>query len=116
VGTAVLEVSGSDAARWAAELRGALAAKAGPGDEVSPVEVRRSAELVIAVIGLVFGGVGAAKTIWDWWHSRRPQGVSVTVLLSDGTRIKLSDISSGELEIAFQQVESRKAEGGNRSG
>lgn len=61
MGTAVLEVSGSDAARWAAELGGALAAKAGPGDEVSPVEVRRSAELVVAVIGLVFAGVGVAK-------------------------------------------------------
>lgn len=116
MGTAVLEVSGSDAARWAAELRGALAAKAGPADEVSPVEVRRSAELVVAVIGLVFGGVGAAKTIWDWWQSRRPEGVSVTILLSDGTRVKMSDVSSGELEIAFQQAESRQAEGENHNG
>ncbi|MFD1081806.1 hypothetical protein [Micromonospora andamanensis] len=83
---------------------------------MSPVEVRRSAELVIAFIGLVFGGVGAAKTIWDWWHSRRPEGVSVTILLSDGTRVKLSDVSSGELEIAFQQAESRQAEGGKHNG
>ncbi|TCB96273.1 hypothetical protein E0H26_16845 [Micromonospora zingiberis] len=116
MGTAVLEVSGPEAARWAAELRGALAANAGPGDEVSPVEVQRSAELVIAVIGLVFAGVGTAKTIWDWWHSRRTDGVSVTILLSDGTRVELSNVSSGELEIAFQQVESRQAEGGDHRG
>ncbi|WP_373293127.1 effector-associated constant component EACC1 [Micromonospora sonchi] len=109
-------MSGPNAARSAAELRAVLAANAGPGDEVSPVEVRRSAELVIAVIGLVFGGVGAAKTIWDWWHSRRPDGVAVTVLLSDGTRVELSNASSGELKIAFQQVESRQAEDGDQRG
>ncbi|MEU3454931.1 hypothetical protein ABZ671_15225 [Micromonospora sp. NPDC006766] len=108
MGTAALEVSGPDAARWAAELHAALAANAGPGEGVSPVEVQRSAEVVIAVIGLVFAGVGAAKTIWDWWHSRRTEGVTVTILLSDGTRLDVSNVSTGELEIAFQQVESRQ--------
>lgn len=107
MGTAVLEVAGPDAARWAAELHAALAGNAGPGDDVSPVEVQRSAEVVFAVIGLVFGGVGAAKTIWDWWNSRRTDGVAVTVLFSDGTRVEVSNVSGGELEIAFQQVESR---------
>ena len=76
MGTATLEVSGADAAQWAAELHAALAANAQPGDSVSPVEVQRSAEMVIAVIGLVFAGVGTAKTIWDWWQSRRPEGVA----------------------------------------
>ncbi|MBQ1049400.1 hypothetical protein KBX50_13125 [Micromonospora sp. C51] len=35
---------------------------------------------------------------------------------SDATRVKLPDVSSGELEIAFRQVESRQAEGGNQDG
>lgn len=106
MGTAAVEVSGAQAARWAAELHAALAANARPGDSVSPVEVQRSADVVVAVIGLVFAGVGTAKTIWDWWHSRRREGVAVTVLLSDGTRLDVSRVSRGELEIVFQQDES----------
>ena len=104
MGTATVEVSGTDAARWAAQLHAALAGNAGPGESVAPVEVQRSAELVIAVIGLVFAGVGTAKTIWDWWHSRRPEGVSVKVLFSDGTRLDVSTVSQGQLEITFQQT------------
>jgi hypothetical protein len=106
VGTATLEVSGPDAARRAAELHAALAANAGPGESLSPVEVQRSAEMVIAVIGLVFAGVGTAKTIWDWWRSHRPAGATVTILLSDGTRVDVSAVSREQLEIVFQQVES----------
>ena len=41
-------------------------AAAAPGDSVLPAELGRSADLVVAVIGLVFSGVGAAKTIWEW--------------------------------------------------
>lgn len=104
MGTATVEVSGVDAARWAAELRGALAANARPGDTVSPVEVERSAEMVIAIVGLVFAGVDTAKTIWDWWHSRRPDGVTVRILLSDGTQLDLSTVEQGQLEITFQQA------------
>ncbi|MFI7081223.1 hypothetical protein ACIBO1_28365 [Micromonospora sp. NPDC049903] len=107
VRTAVLEVSGPDAGRWATELRAALAASGGTGDAVSPVEVQRSAEVVIAAIGLAFAGVGVAKTIWDWWYSRRAEGVAVTVLLGDGTRVEVSTVSRGQLEIVLQQVESR---------
>jgi len=107
VGTAALEVSGPDAERWAADLQATLA-NAQPGDSVSPVEVQRSAEMVIAVIGLVFAGVDSAKTIWDWWHSRRPDGATVKILLSDGTQLEVSNVSRGQLEIAFQQVESKE--------
>jgi hypothetical protein len=108
VGTATLEVSGPEAARWAADLRAVLATNAPPGDHVSPVEVQRSAEMVVAVIGLVFAGVGAAKTIWDWWQSRRPEGTTVQILLSDGARVDVSNISQSQLEIVFRQDESQQ--------
>jgi hypothetical protein len=107
MGTATVEVSGADAAFWAAELHAALAASVAPGESVSPVEVQRSAELVIAVIGLVFAGVGTAKTMWDWWQARRPQGVTVTVLFDDGTQVEVSAAGRAELEITFQRAASR---------
>jgi hypothetical protein len=107
MGTATLEVSGADAARWATELHATLVANGQSGDRVSPVEVQRSAELVIAVIGLVFAGVGTAKTIWDWWQSRRSDGVTVKILLADGTEVDVSKVSQGELEITFQRAVSR---------
>jgi len=106
--TATVEVSGADAAYWAAELQATLAANVASEDSVSPVEVQRSAELVIAVIGLVFAGVGTAKTIWDWWNSRQPQGVTVSVLLGDGTRLDVSNVSQAELESIVQRAVSRR--------
>ena len=98
---ASIEVSGPDAGRLAGELQAALAAAIEPGDSVSPVEVERSADLVIAIIGLVFSGVGTAKTIWDWWHARRPEGVKVKILLDDGTQVDLSGVDQKQLEIAL---------------
>jgi hypothetical protein len=108
MGTAIVEVSGVQATQWAAQLHAVLTANAQPGDNVSPVEVQRSAEMVIAVIGLVFAALATAKTIGDWWHSRRREGVAVTILLSDGTRVNLSDVSQDQLEIVFRQDESRR--------
>jgi hypothetical protein len=108
MGTATVEVSGAQATQWAAQLHAVLTANAQPGDIVSPVEVQRSAEMVIAVIGLVFAGVDTAKTIWDWWHSRRPEGVTVKILLSDGTRLNVSQVSHDQLEIVFQQDASQQ--------
>src|SRR3954469_15281856 len=108
MGTATVEVSGAQAAEWAAELQAVLAATVRPGENVSPVEVQRSAEMVVAVIGLVFAGVGTAKTIWDWWHSRRREGAAVTILLSDGSRLDLSNVSRDQLEIVFRQDEPRQ--------
>jgi ferric-dicitrate binding protein FerR (iron transport regulator) len=102
MGSATVEVSGPQAASWAAELRAVLAANAAPADSVSPVEVKRSAEMVIAVIGLVFSGVEVAKTITEWWRSRRKDGAAVTVLLPDGTRIELAEGSQARLEIAMR--------------
>ena len=99
--TASIEVSGPNAGRLAGELQAALAAAVEPGDSVSPVEVERSAELVIAIIGLVFSGVGTARTIWDWWHARRPEGVKVKILLDDGTQVDLSGVDQEQLEIAL---------------
>ncbi|WP_140157970.1 hypothetical protein [Micromonospora sp. NBS 11-29] len=107
MGTATVEVSGADAVRWATDLRATLAATAQPGESVSPVEVQRSAELVTAVVGLVFAGVGTAKTIWDWWQARRPDGVTVTILLDDGTQLDVSRVDRGQLEITFQQTTSQ---------
>ena len=106
MGIATLEVSGPDAARWAGELHARLAAGARPGDSVSPVEVQRSAEMVIAVVGLVFSGIDAAKTIWDWWQERRDD-VSVRILLADGTQLELSGVSEGQLEISFRKNDSQ---------
>lgn len=101
--TASIEVSGTDAERLARELQAALAAAIQPGDSVSPVEVERSAELVIAIIGLVFNGVGTARTIWSWWHDRRSDGVKVKILLDDGTQIDLSGVDQKQLEIAVDR-------------
>jgi hypothetical protein len=100
---ASIEVSGQDAERLAGQLQAALTAAIEPEDSVSAVEVERSAELVIAVIGLVFSGVGTAKTIWDWWQTRRSQGVTVTILLDDGTRVDLSGVDQRQLEIEFER-------------
>ena len=99
--TASVEVSGPDAERLAGELRAVLVTANESGGSVSPVEVERSADLVIAIIGLVFSGVGTARTIWDWWHDRRPGGVKVRILLDDGTQVDLSDVDQQRLEIAF---------------
>ncbi|MEU8083257.1 hypothetical protein AB0B57_06515 [Micromonospora sp. NPDC049101] len=99
---ATVEVSGAQAASWAAELRAALVGAVGPDDSVSPVQVQRSAEMVIAVIGLVFSGVEVAKTITEWWSARRRDGAGVTVLLPDGTRIELAEGSQARLEIAMR--------------
>ncbi|MBB5866867.1 hypothetical protein F4553_000246 [Allocatelliglobosispora scoriae] len=96
-----------DAAHWAAELHATLTANMPPGDRVSPVELQRSAEMVVAVIGLVFAGVGTAKTIWDWWQSRRPEGVTVKILLGDGTQVNVSTTDQAELEIVFQRADSQ---------
>ena len=101
--TASIEVSGPNAGRLARELQAALATAIQPGDRVSPVEVERSAELVIAIIGLVFSGVGAARTIWDWWHDRRSEGVKVKILLDDGTQVDLSGVDHKQLEIALDR-------------
>lgn len=98
---ASIEMSGPDAGRAAGELRAALARASEPRDSVSPVEVERSADLVVAIIGLVFSGVGTAKTIWDWWHARRPEGVKVKILLDDGTEVDLSGVDQEQLEIAL---------------
>jgi len=98
---ASIEVSGPDAERLARELQAALAATVQPQDSVSPVEVQRSAEVVIAIIGLVFSCVGAAKTIWEWWRARRSEGVKIRILLDDGTQVDLSGIDQKQLEIAL---------------
>ena len=101
--SASIEVSGPNAERLAGELRAAIATAIQPGDSVSAVEVERSAELVIAIIGLVFSGVGTARTIWGWWHDRRSEGVKVKILLDDGTQVYLSGVDQKQLEIALDR-------------
>ena len=108
MGTATVEVSGKDVARWAAELQATLVANARSGDSVSPVELQRSAEVVIAVIGLVFTGVETARTIWDWWQSRKPEGCKVRILVPDGTQVDVSVVGEAELEIVFQRAASHR--------
>jgi hypothetical protein len=104
VATASIEVSGPDVERQAVSLRAALGASAGVGERVSPVEVERSAELVVAVIGLVFAGVGAAKTLWEWWsEGRRSKGLKVRILFEDGTQVDLSGVDQQQLEAELEQ-------------
>ena len=101
--TASIEVSGPNAEPLAGELQAALITAVQQGDIVSPVEVERSADLVIAIIGLAFSGVGTAKTIWDWWHARRSEGLKGKILLDDGTQVDLSGVDQRQLEIAFDR-------------
>jgi hypothetical protein len=101
--TASIRVSGPNAQRIAAQLRAALGKELGPGESVSPVELDRSAELLVAVIALVFSGVGAAKTIWDWWQDHKSQGVTVSVTLDDGTQVDLAGADLKRLEIELQR-------------
>jgi hypothetical protein len=101
--SASIEVSGPNAEHLAGELQAALVTAIPPGGSVSPVEVERSADLVIAVIGLVLSGVGTAKTIWDWWHDRRSEGVKVKILLDDGTQVDLSGVDREQLEIVIDR-------------
>jgi len=101
--TASIEVSGPNAERLAGELQAALATATQPGDSVSPVEMERSAELVIGIIGQVFSGVDTARTIWDWWHARRSEGVKVKILLDDGTQVDLSGVDQKQLEIVLDR-------------
>lgn len=103
MGTAAIEISGPGTDGLAAELRAALVEAALPGDNVGPVEVDRSAELVVAVIGLVFSGVGTAKTIWDWWQVRRSDGVTVKIVLDDGTQVDLSGVDQDQVRIALER-------------
>jgi pantothenate kinase len=104
VGSASIEVAGSDAERAAQELRAVLAGAAGEGESVSAVEVDRSPELVIAIIGLVFAGTSTAKTMWDWWRANRQQGITVKILLADGSQVDLSAVNQQQLEIALTQA------------
>jgi hypothetical protein len=97
--TASVEVSGPDAHGAARALVGEL----GPGVSVSAVEVDRSADLVVAVIGLVFSGVAAAKTIWDWWTARRSEGVKVRIVFEDGTVVDLAAVDQKQLEIELER-------------
>jgi hypothetical protein len=103
VATASVQVSGVDAERVASELRGAVVAAAGAGESVSPVEVERSPELVVAVIGLVFSGVSTAKAVWDWWKARRPAGVTIKILLADGAALDVSGIDGQQLVVELER-------------
>jgi hypothetical protein len=105
IGMAVasVEVSGEHAERLAGELQAALSRAVGPAEGVSPVEVDRSPELVVAVFGVVFSGIQPAKTIWDWWQSQRSGGVTVRILLEDGSQVDLSGIDQRQLQVEFER-------------
>lgn len=108
-----VQVMGRDAQGQAEGLRRALVAGQQAGDRVGPVQVERSAELVMAVIGLAFSGVGTAKTIWDWWQARNDSGdddgVRVRVVFVDGESVELSSVDEAGLTVI---VERRAAEAG----
>ena len=102
--TASIEVSGPDAEALARELRAVMAGAVREGEIVSAVEVDRSPELVIAVIGLVFSGVSTAKTLGGWWQARCPKGVTVRILLPDGAQLNLAGIDHQQLEVVLGQA------------
>ena len=99
-----VEVAGPGAERVARELRADLASEVPPPDRVGPVEVERSADLVVAIIGLVFSGASTAATLWDWWSPRRTEDATVAILLPDGARLDLAGLSREQLE---QELERR---------
>lgn len=101
--TASIVVSGPDVESSAHELQATMAAAAAPEETVSPAEVERSPELVIAVIGLVFSGVSTAKAVWDWFRAKPPGEVSVKVLLADGTELDMSKVDEQQLVLEFEQ-------------
>jgi hypothetical protein len=101
VASASIEVAGADAERLAADLHGVLEKAASRGDTVGAVEVERSAEVIVAIIGLIFSGVGTAKVIWDWWRASKTTDAKVTIHLDDGTRIELSGVDQKTLEAAL---------------
>jgi hypothetical protein len=82
---------------------------------VSPVELDRSADLVVAVIGVVFAGVSTAKTVWDWWQSRRAAapGMRVRIAFADGVEVELAGVDGRQLALVFEQHAGR-ADGGVR--
>ena len=67
------------------------------------MEVERSDDLVIAIIGLVFCGAGTARTIWDRWHDRRSIGFKVKILLDDGSQVDLSGVDQKQLEVVLER-------------
>ncbi len=101
---AMVRVTGPKAGQVAGELRGRLAS----GGDVGAVEVEKSAELVIAVVSLAFSGVGTAKTIWDWWLSRKGDdgkgdGVAVRIVFGDGEQVDLSQVDGGQFETIIER-------------
>jgi hypothetical protein len=107
--TVSIEVAGADAVGLAGELRAALA---GAGERVSPVEVDRSTELVIAAISLALNGVGTAKTLWDWWSARRSKDVTVRILLATGAEVDLSGVDRNQLEVVFEKASKESGQQG----
>jgi hypothetical protein len=105
---ATIQVTGVDAPVWAEDLRRELTAGQTAGDHVGSVEVERSAELVMAVIGLAFSGVSTAKTIWDWWQaSKKTKGggeqVTVRIVFGDGEQVDLSSVDEGQLQVIVER-------------
>jgi hypothetical protein len=101
--TASIEVQGRMLNVWLGSCTLPWAGQFSLARRFTPVEMERSTELLIAVIGLVFSGVGTAKTIWDWWRARRSQGVKLKVLLDDGAEVDLSDVDQQQLELEFER-------------
>ncbi len=101
---ATIQVSGPAADEAAQSLRNRLEAELDGDDQVAPVEVNRSAELVIASIGLAFSGIQAAKTLWDWWAERRgDEGLRVRILLDDGEQVDLSGVDREQFELILDR-------------
>src|ERR1044071_2372645 len=103
VASASIEVAGADAERLAGSLHDVLEKAAEHGDTVGAVEVERSTEVIVAIIGLAFSGVGTAKVIWDWWRASKTTDAKIIIHLDDGTRIELSGVDQRTLEAALSR-------------
>ena len=86
--TATIRVSGPTADVDAEVLQAGLAAEVGSA-AVGEIQVHTTKGDVIALLGLAFGGIGAADILWRWWQARRDSGVEVRIETSDGTVIEL---------------------------
>jgi len=96
---ATVRLEGPNAVREAQDLRAHLTASLTGGDLVSDVEVNRSAELVIASVGLVLAGTQTAIVVWEWWQSRKSKnGLTVRILLDSGEQVELSGLDREQFE------------------
>ena len=90
--TATFRLTGPSAEADGEALRAALVAEHG-ADAAGEVQIHVMKGDVIAVVGLAFGAVGAADTLWKWWQARQNSNVEVRIETSSGDVIEVRGTS-----------------------